>query len=359
MNPARTRLFGAILSAIAGGAFAQPSAQPAAGASQRIEVTGSMIKRIDSETTAPVSVISRDDIERSGATSIDELLRMSSLSGAGSLNDMDVGSGFAAGTASISLRGMGSAATLTLINGRRLTPAAVVDPNTGQSTIFNINTIPTSAIERIEILKAGASSLYGSDAIAGVVNIILRKDRQDRMLSLSAQQRPADGLFKTQTFGAAWGFGDLDKDRYNVSANLEVYKRDAVRITEAPDLVQQDLFGPLFARLGNNTSTTSYPGNLYSVNQTTLAAAFRGMLPGCNPDNQLPSATGSANNSCRNDADRFVEYVGKQDRVGASLRGTWNLSAQTTVNAELLASKVESTFLAAPPSRTEAPVFYG
>ena len=135
-----------------------------------------------------------------------------------------------------------------------------------------------------------------------MVYIILRRDDQRNTVSLNAQQRPDDGLIKTYTFSASMGFGDMSKDRYNVSGGVEVYKRDAVRITEAPNRVDQDVYGPLFARLGAITSTTSYPGNLYLVNQTTLAASFRGMLPGCNPANQLHSATGSVTNSCRNDA---------------------------------------------------------
>jgi outer membrane cobalamin receptor len=90
----------------------------------RVEITGSMIKRTDRETPTPVSVITRDDIERSGATTLDELMRMDPSVGMGGLDDLSSGNGFAAGTASISMRGMGSAATLVLINGRRISPAA-------------------------------------------------------------------------------------------------------------------------------------------------------------------------------------------------------------------------------------------
>ena len=141
----RLSLVAAAVVALAAPAHSQTAATARA---PRVEVTGSMIKRVDAETPLPVLVITREDIERSGATSIDELMRMNSASGAGSLNDMDAGNGFAAGTASISLRGMGSTATLRLVNGRRLTPAAVVAPTpvsppSSTSTPFRLQ--PSSA----------------------------------------------------------------------------------------------------------------------------------------------------------------------------------------------------------------------
>jgi iron complex outermembrane receptor protein len=83
---------------------------------------------------------------------------------------------FSSGAQTVSLRGLGSAGTLVLVNGRRMTPSAYADPNTGNSVVYNLNSVPVDAIERIEVLKDGASAIYGSDAMAGVVNIILRKD---------------------------------------------------------------------------------------------------------------------------------------------------------------------------------------
>ena len=149
---------------------------PVAQKVEKIEVTGSNIKRVDAETPSPIQVITREDIVRSGTNSVAELLRdIPSVLG-GSLNDFNAGSGFARGTQSVSLRGLGSVATLVLVNGRRVETAPVADPNLGQGAAFNLNVIPVSAIDRIEILKDGASAIYGSDAIAGVVNIILRKD---------------------------------------------------------------------------------------------------------------------------------------------------------------------------------------
>jgi len=322
---------------------------------QRVEITGTMIKRIDSETPAPVKVLKRDDILRSGATTVDELLRMDPSTGAGGLDDMGTGSGFSAGTASISMRGMGSAATLVLVNGRRISPAAVVDVNSGQSTIFNVNSIPMSAIERIEILKSGASSLYGSDALAGVVNVILRNNYTGKLIELNAKQR-FDGLFKSHTANGVWGVGDFGEDGYNVFVGVELFKRDGVGITEAPDLVQSGLLSSLYSRL-TPSSSSSYPGNLYTYNNGS-SGSFRGMLsPNCATPGPY-SATVSTP-TCLWDSTRFAQYTGAQERGSVFVRGSYALSGDTTLNAELMASTTTNDYDGAPSSRTEMVTAWG
>ena len=328
--------------ALAGQLQAQTQTSDTSGKLERVEITGSMIKRLDAESPAPISVITQEDILRSGASSIEELLRANSAVGSGGQQDLSSGNGWAGGTGSISLRGMGSAATLTLINGRRLAPAAVVDPNTGQSTIFNVNAIPMSAIERIEILKDGASSLYGSDAIAGVVNIILKRDYQGRSISASASQR-LDGLFKTQSANAMWGTGDLDKDGYNIMAGLDVYRRDAVRITEGLNLVDQDTYGSLYGRLSLN-STYSNPGNFYTY-KSGSTGSFKGQNSGCASDNQVALSSSNSALACKYAAyGDGVYYTGKQERTGGLLRASFNLPQGALLTAELLASRSESTY---------------
>ena len=134
---------------------AQTATAPAVKA-EKIEVTGSNIKRVDAETTSVVQVLTKQDIERSGVATVADLLRTVPAMGGGDLQDYNGGSGFSRSTQSASLRGLGSIGTLILLNGRRIAPAANADPNTGQGQSYNLNTIPLSAIERIEILKDGA-----------------------------------------------------------------------------------------------------------------------------------------------------------------------------------------------------------
>lgn len=322
---------------------------------ERVEVTGTMIKRTDSETTAPVTIIKRADIVRAGATTLDELLRMDPSVGMGGLDDMGSGNGFASGTASVSMRGMGSAATLVLVNGRRLSPAGVVDPNSGQSTVFNINAIPMSAIERVEILKSGASSLYGSDALAGVVNIILRSDYQGALVEANAKQR-LDGLFKSQTANVMVGRGDVARDGYNVMLGAEVFLRDAVGITEAPDLVRQDLLGSLYDRLVPS-STSSYPGNFYTYNNGK-SGSFRGMLsPTC--ETPAPYSATVSTPRCLWDSSQYTQYTGEQKRGSVFARGSLGLSGGAVINAELMASRVKNEYPDSPTSRTESLTTWG
>ncbi|WOH39362.1 TonB-dependent receptor [Thalassotalea fonticola] len=143
---------------------------------ERIEVTGSRINRTDMETASPVTVISADIIAKSGYTSVQEVLNAQPTAAGMSLGaSSNNGSG---GKATVNLRGMGVERTLVLLNGRRM-----VASGTGADASVDLNTIPVAMIKSIEILKDGASAVYGSDAIAGVVNIITKKDYEGTEIS--------------------------------------------------------------------------------------------------------------------------------------------------------------------------------
>ncbi|WP_223668763.1 TonB-dependent receptor domain-containing protein [Kangiella shandongensis] len=154
---------------------------------ERIVVTGSRLKRSDVEGANPITVIDRETIELSGATSASELMRELTFNSSGSLRPQSGSS--AQGVSTINLRGIGSGRTLVLIDGRRLTHS----PSTGQGQ--DLNSIPLGAIERIEVLTDGASAVYGSDAIGGVVNVITRQDYNgaELMVSKGEVSVPADG----------------------------------------------------------------------------------------------------------------------------------------------------------------------
>ena len=136
---------------------------------EKIQVTGSRIKRSDMESASPITLISADDIQAMGATSIDSVLqKMTATGGAMTNPGINNGSG---GNARIDLRGLGAQRTLVLVNGRRM-----INSGTGAASTVDLNTIPVSMIKQVEVLKDGASAVYGSDAVAGVVNIILKDD---------------------------------------------------------------------------------------------------------------------------------------------------------------------------------------
>ncbi|HEY2028926.1 MAG TPA: TonB-dependent receptor [Myxococcales bacterium] len=148
-------------------------APPRRAAEEEVVVTGSRIRRKDLTTPAPVTVITRDQFEQSGKATIGDFLQTMPEQGNApnfQLNTGGVSYG-ADGTTRINLRSLGVQRTLVLINGRRVVPGGL-----GASSAVDLNTIPTSAVERIEVLKDGASAIYGSDAVAGVVNIITRRN---------------------------------------------------------------------------------------------------------------------------------------------------------------------------------------
>jgi iron complex outermembrane recepter protein len=208
-----------------------------APAAQRIEITGSNIKRIDAETASPVQVISRDEIERTGKQSIQEVLRGLTGDNSGSIPTSFTG-GFAAGSAAVSLRGLGVNSTLVLVNGRRMATYGLADD--GARSFVDLNTIPLELVERVEVLKDGASAIYGSDAVGGVVNIILRKEYRGATLGSSyGQSSRGDG--KTARAFVTGGFGDLSAERYNLFASLEATKQQAITASDRGFIGQDDL----------------------------------------------------------------------------------------------------------------------
>jgi iron complex outermembrane recepter protein len=215
----RTKVCSALALAFGGGLLI-PAAPVFAQQLERVEITGSSIKRIDAETALPVQVVTREEIARSGVTSTEQLLAsISAVSSSGSLNNAS-GAGLSTyGFSSISLRGLGEDRTLVLVNGRRIAPFAG-----GNGAGVNINAIPLAAIERVEVLKDGASAVYGSDAIGGVVNFILKKDYQGLELGATYGQPTRSGGGKSTRATIVGGFGNLDRDRFNVTASASFEK---------------------------------------------------------------------------------------------------------------------------------------
>ena len=162
----RTRVYSAVLLSLGGLSVAAPHLA-FAQTTERVEITGSRIKRTDIETSQPVYVVSREEIIAQGLTSIGDVLQNLTANSSALNSTFNNGGN---GETQVSLRGLGGFRTLVLVNGRRWVGG------TGLGGAVDLNTIPTSAIERIEVLKDGASVIYGSDAIAGVINLILRNN---------------------------------------------------------------------------------------------------------------------------------------------------------------------------------------
>ncbi|WP_456375640.1 TonB-dependent receptor [Thiolapillus sp.] len=177
------------------------SAEEEAVKLEKEEVTGSHIKQIDIEGASPVAVISREDIELSGLQSVADVLRQTPYNSFGSFRETS-GNTFQSQSL-VDLRGLGSSRTLVLINGRRA-PASPVTGGTG----VDLNILPLAAVERIEILKDSASAVYGSEAIGGVVNIILRKDYEGVEVSATVERPSLPGAdAQGGSFAAGGSYG--------------------------------------------------------------------------------------------------------------------------------------------------------
>ncbi|MFS8064192.1 MAG: TonB-dependent receptor plug domain-containing protein, partial [Luteimonas sp.] len=212
--PRRNRLTSAVhlslLLALPGVAAAQDAPAPEAQTLDTVTVTGSRIKKAEMEGQVPVQVLTREDIDRSGFTSVADIVQTLTASGSalntkfnssGNFGFPPDGGGVGAGAATVDLRNLGSKRTLVLVDGIRWVNESSAS---GVGSSVDLNTIPLAIVERIEVLEDGASSIYGSDAIAGVVNIITRKKVEGALLNLHfGQYDEGDG----DTYGADFGWG--------------------------------------------------------------------------------------------------------------------------------------------------------
>ncbi|MEP5567692.1 MAG: TonB-dependent receptor [Halioglobus sp.] len=198
---------------------------------EEVLITGSYLKSSQSDEASPIDVIDNEYIRRSGAFTISELTAKLSVN-SGSENQADsFGSNATQGSSNVNLRGLGLSSTLVLINGKRQTIAAT-RANDG-SVFVDTNTVPVAALERIEILKEGATSAYGSDAVAGVVNYILKKDFDGFEINGGYQTTAEDNQDTTEA-SFLWGFGS-DTTRVNISG--AIMRQDPLSAADRPDLV--------------------------------------------------------------------------------------------------------------------------
>jgi iron complex outermembrane recepter protein len=256
----------------------QAPEQPAAPATslETVIVTGSLIKREDFDTPSPVQVMSAEELKDTGYTSISEVLRGLSANGQGTLTQTNPFS-FAGGASGVALRGLTVGATLTLVDGERMVAYPLTDD--GQRSFVDINSIPFSVVDRVEVLKDGASAEYGSDAIAGVVNVILKKSFTGFEINAEGGESGRhDGA--TEHVNAIAGIGKLDSDGYNAYLSVEWRHQDEIYLDDRHGLwtnLDWIPFGGVNLRPGAgsayNAQVVAYPASLtgYLVNPNTLA----------------------------------------------------------------------------------------
>lgn len=239
-----------------------PSSSGASGAGpqklEKFEVTGSRIKRVDVEGPSPISVISRQDIELTGYNNVTDVIREMPENGSVGINESGTITAVR-GATGLNLRNLGTNNTLVLLDGRRVAPYAV---NSGGTIFFNTGSIPLSAVERVEILKDGASAIYGADATAGVVNIILRKDYTGVEMAMSygnSTKYDVGELNISLAGGAASG-------KASAMLGFDYFKRNALAARDT-DFANTAELGPRYANRNFDAAAVganaAQPGGFY------------------------------------------------------------------------------------------------
>ncbi|RTL18050.1 MAG: TonB-dependent receptor [Burkholderiales bacterium] len=326
---------------------------------ERVEITGSSIKRIDGETALPVQTIKREDIAKTGVTTAAELMKNISGNAAGLTDGASItdNQGGQRGFNGANLRGIGVSSTLVLLNGRRMANFA----SPGDSSGVDLNNIPAGAIERVEILKDGASAIYGTDAIGGVINFITRKDYRGADVNLYTARTQEGGADKTSV-SIGGGVGDVNKDGYNVFAVIDAQKlgslsaqdRDFIRSRPLADndlsLYLSSRTYPANIRLQGSSSSrrnqlAALKAGGYKINgQDVTQRTFNPSAPGCNPPNTI-FAPFNLPQACSYDYMQDTQIYPEAKKLSFLTRGVVKLAADTELFGELLEARATTNYV--------------
>ena len=303
---------------------APASAQQTAQTRERIEVTGSNIKRVEGETALPVTVISKEEIQNSGVQTAQDLLdRMSSNQSFGGFTEQRGAGSTLVGFTGASLRGFGSQRTLILLNGKRIAPYAL--SNTANAGV-DLSAIPVTAIERIEILRDGASAVYGTDAIAGVINFILRKDFRGVEAS-ATYLRTEHGGGNSKRYNASAGIGDLGRDRYNIYFTADYLKQDSLKANARE--ISHSAYIPALGvdRTSGNAvpANISQPGGFVGTRNPTIPLSGA-TASSCLPPFSFPTIQ-TANRTCRFDFASTIDTIPEFEKENYIAKATVQLGA--------------------------------
>ena len=314
---------------------------------QRVEVTGSAIKRINVEGALPIQTLSQEAIAKTGATSVAELVQTLPAMQGFTIGAIAAGTN-SGGRVSASIHDIGEEYTLVLLNGRRLAPQ-------GSGSAVNLQAIPMSAVERVEILTDGASVLYGSDAIAGVINFVLKKNQQGGDIEANYSQPTAGQAGGSRYVAATYGWGDLDADGWNVLAS---YRRDEQDQIKATDRDFANTAFRSFSRNGNQyiydtTSTSTVPANVSVAFRNGVAPI--GFSPYLLQNGRCPSMNvesinnnGTTARNCTFDYVQTIEIVPENKRDSFFVKGTKKLGENFEAFADVAYSRFDLTARIAP-----------
>ena len=325
----RTPLLAAALGLLAASAPAQDDR----GEPQRVEIVGSRIPRLAAEEAVPVQIITRAEIARSGVDNVEQLLDRVSANFGGHHEAMGLGDGDTPGLSAASLRGFGNGETLVLLNGRRLANYAFTSTS---GPAVDLHAIPLAAIDRVEILKDGASALYGSDAIAGVINFVTRQDYSGAEIALGSSATEHGGGGNSHA-SAAGGLGDAARDGFNLFGVLDLREARTLRAAQRP--FTSTGYRP---ELGlKSTSPVAWPANIRMPGdgRPIVISPFTA---------DCPAQTVLRDRSCAFDSVNALTLEAPSRQVDALGRGTLRLPDDAEAYAEVLAATNTIQYRIAP-----------
>ncbi len=346
-------------------AFSQHAAAQEAAATepklQRIEITGSSIKRTEQEAAGSIQILTRDDIERTGQTTALGILNSSSAISTDISSASSSSGSFATGSSGVGMRGLGKVATLVLVNGQRIAQYGLADG--AQQNFTNLDAISASAIDRIEILKDGASAIYGSDAIAGVINIILLKDFEGARISANYKESENFKENRNSNISGIIGWGDIDRNGFNTYLTYDAYKSDGYSTGDLRNHY------PEWHRQTPGRSTWDVPsvysptGNLYRSASNYVAA------PGC-PASSIDPRDGLCKydilpqTGLTTDAKRYALASNTHFRIGKDIDANFEITHASAANDYIVApfavqpTTASSTWYNAIDGKMVGPYFY-
>jgi iron complex outermembrane receptor protein len=323
-RPGRRRLIAAaVAAAFPLAAWSQTQSQQL----ERVEITGSAIKRIDAETSVPVTVLKVDDLKKEGIATVQQLLERVSAAQTSVATSQSVGSA-TGGAAFANLRALGQNKTLVLLNGRRIANNAI------DGSAPDLNMIPFAALDRVEVLRDGASALYGSDAVGGVINFITKRDFTGIIIS-GGFDIPSQKAGRAENANIAFGTGDLEKDRFNFFGVVDYEKQDRIRAYER---LQYDSSG--------KTSPSTFPGQ-YNQGGNVENPLF----PDCASPNGIPNPSNQpGDKTCGYLFARQVDLIPNTERMSALLHGTFKITDTMQGNLEYFVTRgTNDTLVAGVP----------
>lgn len=332
-----------------GGSVVLGAVTPSASA-QSVTITGSSIRQISSESALPVTVLKAEDLAKAGVTNAEQALAFVT-SNQSTINTATGVPSPNGGQSNADLRGLGGARTLVLFNGKRM----VANPyDTGDASAVDLNTIPYGAVDRIEVLNDGASAIYGSDAIAGVVNFITRREFQGLELNAALAQPFSSGGGQTYEIGGTAGVGSIAEQGWSVFGSLG-YRWQKALPASARSFART---GEIPSRGTQLLSGATFPANYF---QNDFNYVNNPTLPDCQPPSSLPTWSGD----CGFDYSAFADLIPRQTQLSALARGSYAIDKNNTMSLEYLqgnntlTGNLAPTGVTVPDMPTSSPFYPG